>query len=308
MIQYSDELVRRTNELFYNLGGESYDHSHDEIIVLEVPRWKKIAELFLKNSEKKRIVLDVGCGTGFVPSVICPYLKRDDEMICADISREILNQCRTKLGQKKFDCNLSYKIYDGTCLPLENYSADVITMNSVLHHIPDTGFFLKEVSRVLKKGGYLIIGHEANALFYKNWIIWTLYRILYVLYHPKSIFDILRKRGFLEYDKTILKQGNQEDELTAKINNSLLAEGLINQRLTRLKIDNIVEYYNIRGFTIKDINQYLNFELIFFETYNHLYWVFVEHYKNPFIVLLNKILGFFYPKDGKNMLLIFKKP
>ena len=111
-----------------------------------------------------------------------------------------------------------------------------------------------------------------------------------------------------EKDEQAREQGSQEDELTAKINNSLLAEGLINQRLTRLKIDNIVEYYNIRGFTIEDINQYLNFELVFFETYNHLYWVFVEHYKNPFIALLNKVLGFFYPKGGKNMLLVFKKP
>ena len=33
----------------------------------------------------------------------------------------------------------------------------------------------------------------------------------------------------------------------------------------------------------------------------------MKHYNNPLIFGLDKILGYLYPKDGKTMLLVFRK-
>ncbi|MDO8430309.1 MAG: class I SAM-dependent methyltransferase [bacterium] len=187
MLEYPDKLVLRINELYYTLGGEDYDCSHEEILILEPPRWKRVAGALVANSaHQKKTILDVGSGTGFVATVLGPYLTDKDQFICLDISQKFLDQCKLNLENKKFKCQLVYKQYNGMLLPFEDKSIDILTLNSVLHHIPNTELFLGEVDRVLKRGGYLVIGHEANRRFYKNKAVWTLYRILYVflIRHP----------------------------------------------------------------------------------------------------------------------------
>ena len=311
MIEHSDKLVLRANELYFNLTGEDYEHATDEILILEPPRWKAMIEKLIAIMPiKKRIILDIGSGNGFVATVLCPHLNEKDEFICLDVSSKMLDQCRLNLNGRGFNCKLIYKQYDGTRLPFENESIDVVTLNSVLHHIFDPEVFLKEAGRVLKKDGYFIIGHEANSKFYKNKIIWTLYRILYLLFNPLSITDVLRRRGFLKEGRNLISE--KYDKVTDKINDILLSEGLIKERLSKFKIDKIIEYHSINGFDVDEINNYLNmagndFRLAYLETYNHLYEIFMNHYKNPLIFGLDKILGYLYPKDGKTMLLVFRK-
>lgn len=257
MVEYSNKLVLRANKLYYDLAGKDYSHSHDEIFILEPLRWKRIVEkLIAVTSTQKRIILDVGSGTGFVAMVLCPYLNKKDKFICLDISPKMLDQCRANLNSLGFDCELIYKQYDGLNLPFENESIDILTLNSVLHHVFNTSTFLKEVGRILKKDGYLIVGHEANSKFYKNKIIWTLYRILYLLYNPLSIIDILQRRGFLKRGRYLISE--KYDEVADKINNILLSEGLIKEPLSKFKIDKIIEYHSMDGFDIDDINKDLN--------------------------------------------------
>ena len=311
MIKYSDKLVLRANELYFNLVGGDYEHSTNEIIILEPPRWKAMMEgLIPAMPVKKRIILDVGSGSGFVGTVLCPHLNEKDEFICLDVSSKMLDECKLNLDSKGFNCKLAYKQYDGTRLPFENESVDIITLNSVLHHIFNHDVFLKEAGRALKKGGYLIIGHEANSKFYKNKVIWTLYRILYLLFHPSSIKDVLRRHGFAKRKNGLISE--EHDEVTDKINSILLSEGLIHERLSEFKINKIIECHSIEGFDADEIKDCLNageddFQLVYSKTYNHLYWIFMEHYKNPLIYGLNKILEYLYPRDGKTMLLVFKK-
>jgi len=311
MIKYSDKLVVRANELHFNLTGKDYEHSTDEILILEPPRWKSMIEKLIPVMPvKKRTILDVGSGNGFVATVLCPHLSEKDEFICLDVSSKMLDECRLNLNNKGFNCKLAYRQYDGTRLPFENESIDIITLNSVLHHIFNHDIFLKEAGRALKKGGYLIIGHEANSKFYKNKVVWTLYRILYLLFHPASIKDVLRRRGFIKNGNNSISE--KHDKVTDKINDILLSEGLIEERLSEFKINKIIEYHSINGFDVDEIRDCLNvignsFQLVYFKTYNHLYWIFMEHYKNPLIFGLDKILGYLYPKDGKTMLLVFRK-
>jgi SAM-dependent methyltransferase len=42
-------------------------------------------------------------------------------------------------------------------LPFENETLDVVSASQIIEHLPDTDGFLREVNRVLKKGGYVII-------------------------------------------------------------------------------------------------------------------------------------------------------
>lgn len=309
MKTYPHKLVLRVNELHHDIGGhDEYGDLHDEIFVLEPQRWQKIIEAILPLTENgSATVLDIGSGTGFVPLQLAPHAREEDLIICSDISEGMLSECQKNVEKGNFLCSFDYRKYDGTHLPAPDASVDLATMNSVLHHIPDTEFLLKELVRIVKTGGYVVIGHEPNSRFYKNKSIWTIYRVLYLLYHPRSIFDTLKRRG-ISLQNANHSNASNEDLAAQKINDLLLSEKLIEKPLTRAEINNIVDYYSIRGFDVYEIQKALpEFELVTFDTYNHLYWIYMEHYRNPIIRGLNAVLGLLFPKDGKTFIAVFRK-
>ena len=308
MDNYSDKLVLRVNELFHDFEGDKYEYSHDEIFVLEPERWKKLIDicspLFI---QKRRLTfLDVGSGTGFVPQTLTSFLRREDTFICTDISERILSECRKNLEAKGTKTDFRYKKFDGVNLPAEDNSIDIVTINSTLHHIPRTEKFLAEANRILKNSGFLIIGHEPNKRFYSNQVIWTIYRILYLFYHPKSIAEILTRRGLWPNREGAVPSAT--DPVTERINQILSQEALITKPLTKADINKLVDFWSLQGFDIHEIGLGLpNFKLRYLETYNHLYWLFIEHHKNPVISGLNYLLGKFYPHDGKTMSVVYQK-
>ncbi|MDP2696301.1 MAG: methyltransferase domain-containing protein [bacterium] len=309
MNKYSDKLVLRVNEIYHDIeGSDCYDHSHDEIFALEPERWHKMFEKYFGHfwSGDGRCILDVGSGTGFVPSTIGKYLRPEDKMVCGDISQKMLDQCSNNVAKHNFVGQFEYRKYDGINLPAKDKSIDLVTVNSVLHHIPDTMGFLKEADRILKPGGFLVIAHEPSTRFYKNKLIWTVYRVLYLLYHPRAIKDSLARRGF-KLNKA-LEESPRSDSILESINRAILQEGLADAALSRRQLNDIVEVHSISGFDIDDLKRSLpHFEQAHYETYNHLYWIYMEHYKNPIIKFIDWILGKMYPKDGKTIMVIFKK-
>ncbi|MHA1788791.1 MAG: methyltransferase domain-containing protein [Candidatus Helarchaeota archaeon] len=71
---------------------------------------------------------------------------------------------------------------------------EVITLNSVLHHIPDVDKFLSEVEELLVKDGLLIIAHEPNKLFYTNLILREIYRVLGKIVELEgAIYSIIKR-------------------------------------------------------------------------------------------------------------------
>jgi len=86
-------------------------------------------------------ILDVGCGTKPYKNIFL-YEKYDGLEI--DTSRTRAN------GQAEY-------YYDGQVFPFENDSYDAVLCNQVLEHIFEPSIFLKEINRVLKKGGLLLL-------------------------------------------------------------------------------------------------------------------------------------------------------
>lgn len=85
--------------------------------------------------------LDVGCGTK-------PYesLFRTDEYIGLEIDTTINRE------KKKVDV-----FYDGKIFPFESQSFDSIITNQVFEHVFNPDSFIKEINRVLKNGGNLLL-------------------------------------------------------------------------------------------------------------------------------------------------------
>ena len=301
------KLITRANELYYDNKGGDYEDDHDEIFLLESARWKKISNLIFNSWAKKsnRVIVDFGCGTGFVPLSIMSDLNRDDYIYCIDVSSKMLSECEKNLKKAGVCFKRSFLKIDGSNCSIKDEIADVVTVNSVLHHVSDPAMFLKEISRITKKGGYFIIGHESNEAFQNNKILWTIYRIFYYIYNPAAFLDPIKRRGWI---KNISKKIKNEDLTTSKVNKALLSEGLIEKPFSEHQLNMLVEINSVKGFFIEDIKKMLPlFKLKYVESYNHLWWIYIKHSRNPFISGINLLLKIVYPNHGKTLTLIFEK-
>ena len=109
---------------------------------------------FVKIRGKMR-VLDLGCGSGYLSF---PMAKNnpDSEVIGLDIVSDTLEANRSKANEERIK-NLSFVRYDGIDFPFEDQSFDLVVARYALHHFPDIGHSIGEMSRVLKEGGKLFI-------------------------------------------------------------------------------------------------------------------------------------------------------
>ncbi len=117
---------------------------------LFMERYRSAAE-FIKNAHKDRnklILLDVGCGEGYL-KYFCDFRKI--EFCGIEIWKKRFEVCK-KLGYKMYNCDI-----DNKSLPFKDKTFDVVVGSHVIEHLKNREFALKEMLRVLKKGGLLII-------------------------------------------------------------------------------------------------------------------------------------------------------
>lgn len=114
---------------------------------------EKVREAALRKGELSRnmVVADVGAGTGFMAAGLASRVNR---VICVDASPEMLQVAERNLAS--FD-NLEYRVGDGAALPIADASLDAVFANMYLHHVEEPLAALKEMARVLKPGGRLVI-------------------------------------------------------------------------------------------------------------------------------------------------------
>lgn len=107
-----------------------------------------IAKAYLRP---EMAVADIGSGTGFVAAGLAPLVKR---VYVVDGSAAMLAVAQKNLSQ--FD-NIEYHEADGASLPFPDESLDAVFANMYLHHTTDPQAAIREMVRVLRPGGRLVI-------------------------------------------------------------------------------------------------------------------------------------------------------
>ena len=102
----------------------------------------------LEHAPGMRLV-DLGCGDGEF-TVRAAEKVGTSNVYGVDIMEENITQSRAK-GVVTLGADLSRGLPFGTC------TVDVVCASHVIEHLDDTDMFLREVSRVLKREGYLVI-------------------------------------------------------------------------------------------------------------------------------------------------------
>lgn len=100
-------------------------------------------------------ILDLGTGTGYVSFEIAKRYKNAN-VIGLDIVEKALQSNRNKAEKQNLN-NIKFVSYNGTDLPFEDNFFDLIVTRYALHHFPKIEYTFKELARVIKTGGKLVI-------------------------------------------------------------------------------------------------------------------------------------------------------
>jgi ubiquinone/menaquinone biosynthesis C-methylase UbiE len=103
-------------------------------------------------------VLDIGSGTGVLLPFLITELGYKGRIVALDFSAEMLGQARAK----NFSPIVGFAQADVLAIPLADNSLDMAICNSVFPHFGDKVRALREIARVLKHNGRLVICHTMS--------------------------------------------------------------------------------------------------------------------------------------------------
>jgi demethylmenaquinone methyltransferase / 2-methoxy-6-polyprenyl-1,4-benzoquinol methylase len=115
--------------------------------------WRREAVVRSGILEGER-VLDVCSGTGELAFLLSRRVGLQGSVTGTDFCEEMLDRARRKKGGGH--ANLSFILSDTKRLPFRDNTFDAVTVSFGMRNIPDTSLALREIDRVLKRGGKFV--------------------------------------------------------------------------------------------------------------------------------------------------------
>lgn len=133
-------------QVFFSNAADSWDRLRSEMI-------GQRADLLalLELIDENWVVGDFGCGTGQIAAALAPCVR---QVIAIDESGPMLNAARERL---KAASNVDIRQGTVEHLPIEDETLDAAILFLVAHFITDPASVMREIRRVLKPGGRLLI-------------------------------------------------------------------------------------------------------------------------------------------------------
>jgi len=135
---------------------------HDELHILNKRRfqnkfYKAVYNLYedffdiLKTKVQSKDVLDYGCGIGNVAEKVINFKPK--KLVAIDVSGESIKKAKSETKSK--ENKIDYRVENCENSNLTSDAFDIIYGSGILHHL-NLNKSLKELSRILKKGGIIL--------------------------------------------------------------------------------------------------------------------------------------------------------
>ncbi len=257
----SRDFYWAVNHALHAAQARIYDDHYQDMYHEEEMVWQTLFS-HLEESKAKLTGLDVGCGTGLVchfAARFCP--ERIATFHLLDPSAEMLHTAHCRSINWPFPVEL----FAGEIFTLPNKARyDVITINSVLHHIVELSPFLETLQRLLRPGGFLLTAQDPgcvlqtaeddvlrqrrrSAAFNRNQKTW------------KKTF-----RRYLTRPLARLLSLRRDDPVTAAANRTLLEQGIITRPMDEKSLFSVTDIHvpdqplNLgRGIDLADLQRLL---------------------------------------------------
>lgn len=186
-------------ENYFSSIGKELDDIQDRLFK-HLYRTNEIVEFF---GSKMDSILDVGCGTGRSLPILAKYSKK---VIGIDSSPSMLQLSEHIC--KKYKINYELILGDIQKLPLSSNSVNGVFLNMVLHHLSDPFSAIKEISRVIKPKGRLLL---TELLPHHNENFREEYAHLWLGFTEEELRTWLRRSNFTVKD-TMYKESSKSEK------------------------------------------------------------------------------------------------
>ncbi|MBS0570100.1 MAG: bifunctional demethylmenaquinone methyltransferase/2-methoxy-6-polyprenyl-1,4-benzoquinol methylase UbiE [Proteobacteria bacterium] len=149
------EKARMVSRVFTSVAGK-YDLMND-LMSFGVHRlWKRF---FAATSGVRSgdTVLDLAGGTGDIAALLLPLVGEHGRVVLGDINAAMLHTGRDRMLDRGFVRNLAYAQLNAEALPFPDACFDAVTIAFGLRNVTDKDAALREMFRVLKPGGRVLI-------------------------------------------------------------------------------------------------------------------------------------------------------
>jgi len=124
----------------------------------------QVAEEIVSNI-KSGLILDLGTGPGYLPVEIVRRAPNIN-ITGVDLSRKLIQMARVNAAKAGLSHQLSFQVGNSAGLYFDTESFDMVISTGMLHSLKNPVAVLKEIYRVLKKGGEAWIYDPANVTPY----------------------------------------------------------------------------------------------------------------------------------------------
>lgn len=186
----------QANQVFFDDWSKNYD-------AFRLSRWFQFTQKLatgMMDIKPESHVLDVGCGTGFAVIEIARQLDRG-KACGIDISPGMIEKARRNIPEELLG-RVSFHQASADGIPYPDGEFDYILCTNSFHHYPDTQRALKEMYRVLRPGGMLVILDNATDLSLYTWAwdrILRLFETGHVRYYTTNeLGEMISRAGYEE--------------------------------------------------------------------------------------------------------------
>ena len=162
-----NKKAEHVGDVFHSVA-EEYDLMNDAMSFGMHRLWKKIL-IELSELSEGSMALDIASGTADIPRLINKKFK-SVSMHVTDINASMLALGKERAINENFFHNCNFALASGESLPYQDQTFDLVTVGFGLRNFTDKEKGLKEMKRVLKPDGVLLIlefSKPTNSFFSK---------------------------------------------------------------------------------------------------------------------------------------------
>jgi demethylmenaquinone methyltransferase/2-methoxy-6-polyprenyl-1,4-benzoquinol methylase len=162
-----NKKAEHVGDVFHSVA-EEYDLMNDAMSFGMHRLWKKML-IELSELSEGSVALDIASGTADIPRLISQKFK-SVSMHVTDINASMLALGKERAINENFFHNCNFAIASGESLPYQDQTFDLVTVGFGLRNFTDKEKGLKEMKRVLKPDGVLLIlefSKPTNSFFSK---------------------------------------------------------------------------------------------------------------------------------------------
>lgn len=162
-----NQKAKKVGDVFHSVA-EEYDLMNDVMSFGMHRLWKRML-LELSGLSENAIALDIASGTGDIPKLISQKFP-SSHIHVTDINESMLALGKERSINENFYQNCSFALASGEKLPYQDQMFDLVTIGFGLRNFTDKQAGLREMKRVLRPGGILLIlefSKPTNSLFSK---------------------------------------------------------------------------------------------------------------------------------------------